>query len=68
MNIFKMKFYCYILSRLYISIIIEQLTNNVLVFVRKKEKCTGLLSDLLKVELNQMNSDKIVDGRVGVSV
>ena len=54
-----MKFYFYIFPRLYISIFIEQLTN--------KEKYTGLLSTLI-FELNQMNSDKIMDGRVGFVV
>ena len=49
-----------------IFIIIEQLTNEVQVFVRK-EKCMGLLSTLI-FELNQMNSDKIVDGRIGFEV
>ena len=60
-----MKFYFYILPRLYISIIIEQLTNKVHVFVRKK--CTGLLTTLI-FEVNQMNSDKIMDGRAGFAV
>ena len=59
-----MKLYFYILPRLYISIIIEQLANKVQVFVRKKEKRTGLLSTLI-FELNQMNSNKIIDGGVG---
>ena len=64
MSIFKMKLYFYILPRLYISIIIEQLANKVQVFVRKKEKRIGLLSTLI-FELNQMNSNKIIDGGVG---
>ena len=38
------------------------MTNQVQVFVRKK--CTGLLSTLI-FELNQMISDKIIDGSVG---
>ena len=38
------------------------MTNQVQVFVRKK--CTGLLSTLI-FELNQMISDKIMDGSVG---
>ena len=67
MSIFKMKFYFYILPRLYISFIIEQLTNKVRVFVRKKEKCTVLPSSLI-FDLNQMNSDKIMDGRVCFAV
>ena len=55
-----MKFYFSILPRF--SIIIEQLTNKVQAFVRKKTpKCTGLMSILI-FELNQMNSDKITDG------
>ena len=61
MSIFKMKFYFYILPRLYISFIIEQLTDKVRVFVRKKENCTVLPSSLI-FDLNQMNSDKIMDG------
>ena len=59
-----MNFYFYILPGLYISIIIEQLTNKVQVFVRKY---SGLLSTII-FELNQMNSDKIMDGRVGFVV
>ena len=38
MSIFKMKFYFYVLPRLYISNIIEQLTKKFQAFVRKKEK------------------------------
>ena len=67
MSILKMKFCFKILPKLYISIIIEQLTNKVQVFLRKKEKYTGLLSTLI-CELNQMNSDKIMDGKVGFKV
>ena len=52
---------------LYISIIIKQLTNTAQVFVRKKGKCTGLLSTLI-LESNKMNSDMIMDGRVGFAV
>ena len=49
---------------LYISIIIEQLTIKFkLLSEKKKEKCEGLLSTLI-FELNQMNSDKIMDIRV----
>ena len=62
-----MKFYFSVLPRLYISIIIEPLTNKVQVFVIEKEKCTGLVS-ILTIELNQMKSDKIMDGAVGFEV
>ena len=62
-----MKFYLNILPRLYISIIIKQMTNTAHVFVRKKGKCTGLLSTLI-LESNKMNSDMIMDGRVGFAV
>ena len=50
MSIFKMKFEFCVFPKLYIFIIIEQLTNNVHIFVRKK-KCAGLLSTLI-FELN----------------
>ena len=52
MSIFKMKFCFYVLPGLYIYIIIEQLTNIVQVFVRKKEKRTRLLTTFI-FEINQ---------------
>ena len=74
MSIFKIKFYFYLLPRLYISIIIEQIiilqqiiTNYNQVFVTKKRKMHKLMSILL-LELNQMSSDKIMDGRVVFTV
>ena len=57
MSIFKMKFYFNILPRLYISIIIKQLTNTAQVFVRKKGKCTGLLSTLILEKQNELRHD-----------
>ena len=62
-----MKLYFNIFPRLYIPIIIEQLTNKFTFLSEKKEKCTGLLSTLI-FQLNQMNADKIMDGRVGFAV
>ena len=68
MTIFKIKLYFYVLPRVYISIIIEQLTSKVQVFAtKKKDKSPGLLSTLT-FELNQVNSSKIMDGRVGFEV
>ena len=67
MSILKMKFYFYIFPKLNISIIIEQMTNKVHVFVRKKRKNYSLMSTLM-FELNQMNSGKIMDERVGFAV
>ena len=61
-----MKLYFYNLLRLYISIIIEQLNNKVQVFIRKKKRA-GLLA-ILTFELNQMNSENIMEGRVGFVV
>ena len=65
-----------ILPSLYIYIIIEQLTNELHVFLfffsEKRENCTGLLSTLMKLvkpkKFNQMNSGKIMDGSVGFAV
>ena len=67
MSNFKIKCYFYILPRLFISNITEPLTNKVQVFVRRKEKCTDLLS-ILTFELNQMNSGNIMNGKVGFKV
>ena len=47
MSIFKMKFYFYVLRRLYISSNIEQLTKKFQAFVRK---CTDLLSTVKFME------------------
>ena len=67
MSIFKIEFYFYILPRLYISIIFEQLTNKDQVFVRKKSKMHKLTANL-NISVNQMNSDNIMDGTVGFAV
>ena len=54
MSIFKMKFYFCILPRLYISTIIEQLTNKVQVFVRKKRLTVNLN---IWVKLNELRQN-----------
>ena len=56
------------LPRLYISITIEQLTNKVQVFVRRKQKNAQNNCQLYYLSKTQMNSDKIMDGTVGFRV
>ena len=62
MSIFKIKFYFEILPRLYISLVIQQLTSKFKILSEKNEKLTGLLSTLI-FELNEINSNNIMDGR-----
>ena len=62
-----MKFYFHIVTRLYIFILIEQLPIKLKFLSEKKEKFTDLQSILI-FELNQMNSDKVIDGRAGFAV
>ena len=66
LNRVKMKFYFYIVPRLYICNVIEKLTNKVQVFVRKKTKMHRLTFNIF--ELNEMNAGKIMDGRVASEV
>ena len=60
MIISKMKFYFYILPRLYISVIIEQLTNKVQVFDRKKKKNVTVTLSGLRHFLTTESSLKIM--------
>ena len=58
MSIFKIKFYFYLLPRLYISIIIEQLTNKFQVFVTKKKKNAQAYVNLITwVKPNELRQD-----------
>ena len=62
MSIFKIKFYFEIPPQLYISLVIQQLTSKFKILSEKNEKLTGLLSTLI-FELNEINSNNIMDGR-----
>ena len=68
MIILKMIFYFYILSRLYISIIILNHWSIKFNLLLEKKKNTQTYYTTLIFELNQMNSEKIMDGRVGFVV
>ena len=58
MTIFKIKLYFYILPRVYISIIIEQLTNKVQVFATQKRQMPWLTVNLnIRVKPSDLKQD-----------